>query len=138
MRTATLKPATFLNAADSLGTVESGKHADLVLLSWRQIAHPYLDPQTAVVDAIVQRAKTAGVAMVMVGGEVVVRDGRFTRIDREAALEELAASLRVDLKPEEERRRRLSREVFPVVKRFYDGWLDEGARQPFYRPSSRI
>jgi len=109
-----------------------------VLLSWRQIAHPYLDPQTAVVDAIVQRAKTAGVAMVMVGGEVVVRDGRFTRIDREAALEELAASLRVDLKPEEERRRRLSREVFPVVKRFYDGWLDEGARQPFYRPSSRI
>jgi len=25
-----------------------------------------------------------------------------------------------------------------VVKRFYDGWLDEGARQPFYRPSSRI
>ncbi len=103
-----------------------------------QIAHPYLDPQTAVVDAIVQRAKTAGVAMVMVAGEVVVRDGHFTRIDREAALEELAASLRVDLKPEEERRRRLSREVFPVVKRFYDGWLDEGARQPFYRPSSRI
>jgi len=86
---------------------------------------------------VVQRAKTSGVAMVMVAGEVVLRDGRFTRIDREAALEELAASLRVDLKPEEERRRRLSREVFPVVKRFYEGWLDEDARQPFYRPSSR-
>jgi 5-methylthioadenosine/S-adenosylhomocysteine deaminase len=77
------------------------------------------------------------VAMVMVAGEVVLRDGRFTRIDREAALEELAASLSVDLKPEEERRRRLSREVFPVVKRFYEGWLDEDARQPFYRTSSR-
>ena len=124
--------------AGHIGTLEPGRAADLVLLSWRQIAHPYLDHQTAVVDAIVQRAKTAGVAMVMVAGEVVVRDGHFTRIDREAALEELAASLRVDLKPEEERRRRLSREVFPVVKRFYDGWLDEGARQPFYRPSSRI
>ena len=124
--------------AAHIGTLEPGRAADLVLLSWRQIAHPYLDSQTAVVDAVVQRAKTAGVAMVMVAGEVVVRDGRFTRIDREAALEELAASLRVDLKPEEERRRRLSREVFPVVKRFYDGWLDEGARQPFYRPSSRI
>ncbi len=55
------------------------------------------------VDAVVQRAKTAGVAMVMVAGEVVLRDGRFTRVDREAALEELAASLRVPLKPEEER-----------------------------------
>jgi len=56
-----------------------------------------------VVDAVVQRAKTAGVAMVMVAGEVVLRDSRFTRVDREAALEELAASLRVPLKPEEER-----------------------------------
>src|SRR2546428_9325893 len=123
--------------AGHIGTLEPGRAADLVLLSWRPIAHPYLDPQTAVVDAVVQRAKTAGVALVMVAGEVVVRDGRFTRIDREAALEELAASLRVDLKPEEERRRRLSREVFPVAKRFYDGWLDESAREPFYRPSSR-
>src|SRR3989454_567611 len=124
--------------AGHIGTLEPGRAADLVLLSWRQIAHPYLDPQTAVDDAVVQRAKTAGVAMVMVAGEVVLRDGRFTRVDREAALEELAASLRVPLKPEEERRRRLSREVFPVVKRFYDGWLDENARQPFYRPSSRV
>jgi len=24
-----------------------------------------------------------------------------------------------------------------VMKRFYAGWLDEGTRQPFYRPSSR-
>ena len=123
--------------AGHIGTLEPGRAADLLLLSWKQVAHPYLDPLTSVVDAVVQRAKTSGVAMVMVAGEVVLRDGRFTRIDREAALEELAASLRVDLKPEEERRRRLSREVFPVVKRFYEGWLDEDARQPFYRPSSR-
>src|SRR6266851_3369122 len=120
--------------AGHLGTLEPGRAADLALFSWKQMAHPYLDPLTSVVDAVVQRAKTPGVAMVMVAGEVVMRDGRFTRIDREAALEELAASLRVDLKPEEERRRRLSREVFPVVKRFYDGWLDESAHEPFYRP----
>jgi len=49
----------------------------------------------------------------------------------------LAASFRVPLQPEEERRRRMAREVFPHVKRFYDGWLDESARDPFYRPSSR-
>jgi hypothetical protein len=38
---------------------------------------------------------------------------------------------------EDEDRKRLSREIFPVVQRFYDGWLDENARTPFYRPSSR-
>jgi 5-methylthioadenosine/S-adenosylhomocysteine deaminase len=75
---------------------------------------------------------------VMVAGDVVLRDGRFTRIDKERVLEELAASLRAPLTPEEEGRRRLARAVFPVVQRFYDGWLDEGARAPFYRPSSRV
>jgi len=73
----------------------------------------------------------------MVAGEVVLRDGRFTRIDKEATLRELAAALAVPPTAEEEARRRLSREVFPVVQRFYDGWLDESARVPFYRPSSR-
>ena len=137
-----LKMATEDGAATTpfgarIGTLEPGRAADLVLLSWRQIAHPYLDPLTSVVDAVVQRAKTSAVSMVMVAGEVVLRDGRFTRVDREAAVEELAASLRTNLTPEEKRRRRLSREVFPVMKRFYAGWLDEGTRQPFYRPSSR-
>ena len=137
-----LKMATEDGAATTpfgarIGTLEPGRAADLVLLSWRQIAHPYLDPLTSVVDAVVQRAKTSAVSMVMVAGEVVLRDGRFTRVDREAAVEELAASLRANLTPEEKRRRRLSREVFPVMKRFYAGWLDEGTRQPFYRPSSR-
>src|SRR5882762_2331010 len=78
-----------------------------------------------------------GVALVMVAGEVVLRDGRFTRIDKHAVLAELATSLRAPLTPEEDARRRLSREVFHVVKRFYGGWLDEGARVPYYRPSSR-
>jgi hypothetical protein len=74
----------------------------------------------------------------MVAGEIVLRDGRFTRVDKDAALAELAAALRAPLTAEEEGRRRLAREVFPVVKRFYDGWLDESAREPFYRPSSRV
>jgi hypothetical protein len=123
--------------AGHIGTLEPGKAADLVLLSWRQIAHPYLESDTGIVDAIVHRAKTAGVTLVMVAGEVVLRDGRFTRVDREAILDELARSLRVPLTPDEVARRELSRAVFPVVQRFYDGWLEESARDPFYRASSR-
>jgi len=138
LRMATEDGAATTPYAGRIGTLESGKAADIVLYSWRQIAHPYLDPDTAVVDAVVHRAKTSGVALVMVAGEVVLRDGRFTRLDKEAALEELAASLRAPLTPDEEARRRLSREVFPVLERFYDGWLDERSRLPFYRPNSRL
>ena len=39
LRTATLNPATFLEATDSLGTVDVGKVADLVLLH----ADPLID-----------------------------------------------------------------------------------------------
>jgi hypothetical protein len=74
---------------------------------------------------------------VLVAGEPVLRDGRVTRVNKADVLAALAASFRVPLQPEEERRRHLAREVFPHVKRFYDGWLDESARDPFYRPSSR-
>ena len=70
-------------------------------------------------------------------GEVVLRDGCFTRVDKASALAELAARLRAPLSPEEERRRRLAREIFPHVRRFYDGWLDAAPRDPFYAPSAR-
>ena len=137
-RMATEDGAATTPYAGHIGTLEPGKAADLVLLSWPQIAYPYLDPDTSVVDAVVHRAKQSGVALVMVAGEVVLRDGRFTRIDKEAALAELAAALGAPLTEEEEARRKLSRAVFPVVKTFYNGWLDENAHVPFYRPSARV
>jgi 5-methylthioadenosine/S-adenosylhomocysteine deaminase len=123
--------------ADEIGVIERGKAADLVLLPWKSIAEPYLDADTAVVDAVVHRARASAVDTVVVAGEVVLKDGRLTRVDKAAVLEELAAALRAPLQPHEERRRRLSEAVFPYVKRFYDGWLDEASRDPFYAPSSR-
>jgi 5-methylthioadenosine/S-adenosylhomocysteine deaminase len=123
--------------ADAIGTLERGKAADLVLMRWPQIAHPYLDQDAPVIDAVVHRAKTSGVETVLVGGEPVLRDGQFTRVNKADALEALAAALRAPLQPEEEHRRRLARDVFPLVKGFYDGWLDERTRDPFYRPSAR-
>jgi 5-methylthioadenosine/S-adenosylhomocysteine deaminase len=123
--------------ANSLGTLEPGKAADMVLMNWRQIAYPYLDQDTPVVDALVHRAKTSGVETVLVAGEPILRDGRFMRLNKADVLEELSAALRVPFHPSEERRRELSPAVFPHVKRFYDGWLNEQARDPFYRPSSR-
>jgi len=134
---ATAGGAATTGFADRIGAIEPGKAADLVLLPWRSVAHPYLDSGTSPVDAVVHRARAAAVDTVLVDGEVVLENGRFTRVDKAAVLEELAASLRVALRPDEERRRRLSREIFPHVRRFYDGWLDRVVHDPFYAPSSR-
>jgi 5-methylthioadenosine/S-adenosylhomocysteine deaminase len=123
--------------ADSIGTLEPGKAADLVLVNWQQIAYPYLDETAPVVDAIVHRAKTSGVETVLVAGEPVLQDGQFTRVNKAEVLRALADTLRVPFQAAEQSRRELSTAVFPYVKRFYEGWLDESTRDPFYRPSSR-
>jgi cytosine/adenosine deaminase-related metal-dependent hydrolase len=79
--------------ADRIGSLAVGKPAELVLIDWDKIAYPYLDPETPILDAVLQRGCTDAVDLVMVAGEVVYRDGRFTRVDRDAVLRELHQSL---------------------------------------------
>ena len=125
---------------DRIGTLEVGKAADLSVSSWKRIAYPYLDREVPIVDAVVQRARASGVETVLVAGEPVLRDGRFTKLNKAEVMEELVASLRVPLRPDEERRRELSRLVLPHCKRFYDneGYLEEKNWEPFYPTSSRV
>lgn len=72
----------------------------------------------------------------MIAGEVVMRERRFTRVDKDEVLRELAASLAVPLRPDEIRRRELTGELLPHVRRFYAGWhLGPGA--PYYTRNQR-
>ncbi len=122
-----------------IGTLEAGKAADIVVMNWKHIAYPYLDPDTPVVDALVHLARTSGVETVIVGGEPILRDGRFTRVNKEEALEALAASLRVPLKPHELKRRDVATKLFPHIRQFYadEGYLTEQEGVPFYHMNNR-
>ncbi len=91
---------------------------------------------TPVLDAVIQRAKTGGVRHVMCGGEAIYAGGRFTRVDQAAALKALHDDLAHALSDDEVERRKLSKALLPHVKRFYAGYMDPAAHQPFYRPSS--
>ncbi len=94
LRMATVGGAATTPYGSRIGTLAVGKAADLVLIDGDKLAYPYLDPETPVLDAVIQRrAKSDGVDLVMVAGEVVYEGGRFTRVDRDAALRELHASL---------------------------------------------
>jgi len=121
-----------------IGTLEPGRAADLVLIDWEKLAWPYLDAATPVLDAVLQRARSEGVDLVMVAGEVVFENGGFTRVDREATLRALHDDLCRALSEEEVERRRLAKELLPHVKRFYDGYFDPASHVPFYRTSSRV
>ena len=74
----------------------------------------------------------------MCDGEVVYKDGNFTRVDRDGALRALHEDLLKALSDEEVERRHLSKALLPHVKAFYADYFNPEQHQPFYRPSSRV
>jgi cytosine/adenosine deaminase-related metal-dependent hydrolase len=137
LRMATVGGARTTAFATDIGTLEVGRAADLVLIDWRQISYPYLDAETPLLDAVIQRAKAEGVKLTMCDGEVIYSDGKFTKVDRDAALAALHDDLKKALTAEEVERRNLSKALLPHVRSFYANYIDPQRHEPFYRTSSR-
>jgi 5-methylthioadenosine/S-adenosylhomocysteine deaminase len=138
LRMATAGGARTTPFGAGIGTLEVGKAADLVLIDWKHVAYPYLDPEMPLLDAVLQRAKTTGVRLTMCAGEVLYQDGRFTRVNRDGALQALHQDLRKALSDDEVERRKLSKTLLPHVRRFYADYIDPARHEPFYRQSSRV
>lgn len=83
VRAATIDGARALGMGDVLGSVETGKQADLVLLD---LDAPHLTPVHDVAALLVFAAGRGDVSDVFVAGERVVADRRSTRVDEEELL----------------------------------------------------
>jgi cytosine/adenosine deaminase-related metal-dependent hydrolase len=138
LRMATESGAGTTPFAGSIGRLEAGMAADLVLFDWPAVTFPYQDEELGFVDVLVQRAKVKAVHSVMIGGTFVYRERRFTQIDREAVLAGLAEALAKPKTQAERERMALAQAVMPHVRRFYDGYLEGLGDEPHYRPSGRF
>jgi cytosine/adenosine deaminase-related metal-dependent hydrolase len=138
LRMATIGGAKTTPYGTRLGTLEVGKAADMVLIAWNEISYPYLDEETPVLDAIIQRAKTEAVKIVMASGEILYENGKFTRVDRDDCLKQLSDILKRPLNAEEMDRRRLSKAILPYVKAFYEGYCNLDGSVPYYQQNSKI
>ncbi len=82
LRMATTCGARAVGAQDQLGTLEEGKRADLVVRRIdRPEAQPYAPPYTDPIQNVVLAGRESTIHTVVVAGEVVVSDGRSTRVD---------------------------------------------------------
>lgn len=138
LRMATEHGAATTPFSGRIGRLQPGMLADLVLIDWNAVTHPYQSPELGLVDVLVQRAKAGSVHSVMVGGEWVYRDRRFTRVDREAVLAGIADRMAQPLTAEEQQRTVFARQVMPHVRQFYQGYLDGLGHDPHYRTSARV
>jgi hypothetical protein len=98
-----------------------------VLLDLDAMAQPFLDPRMGLHDAPVHLARARHVETVMVGGEVLLSGGAFTRLDEAKVRGDLAASLDDDPDLFD-----LSRRLAPYVKRFHEARYPGFDAVPFY------
>ena len=133
LRMATEHGADTTPFGERIGRLSPGCAADLAIFDWNAVVRPWQSDDVALLDVLVQRARSRDVGTVMIAGEVVYADGRFARVDRDAVLDEIAARFARPLSAAESERRALARAVFPHVREFYDGYLDGLGDEPFYR-----
>ena len=114
---------------DRIGSLEKGKGADLVLMDLERLSKPYLDSSLSIVDVLLYRGKMIDIDTVMIAGELVYKDRKFTRLDYDDIVAQLAENLARDKTPGELERGRLGKELIPHLRRFYQGW-EMAERQP--------
>ena len=78
-----------INNIDGYGRVEKGAPADLTLLDYEAMAYDAVDGFSDEFDMFITRAANRYVDRVYVAGKEIVRDGKVTGIDLEAAEKEL-------------------------------------------------
>jgi 5-methylthioadenosine/S-adenosylhomocysteine deaminase len=82
---ATIDGARALGLEDEIGSIETGKRADLVLFDLNEVrTTPCPDP----VSAIVYAAEASNIRTVMIDGRILMREGKLTAFDEKAVLAE--------------------------------------------------
>lgn len=101
-----------------VGRLEPGRQADIVLLDREAVARPWLHPDTPIAEAVLHRAGKSAVRQVVVGGRLVVDDGRVTGVDRDAIMGEIRARLEHEPGAEAETRA-MVRAIQPYLETFH-------------------
>jgi cytosine/adenosine deaminase-related metal-dependent hydrolase len=107
---------------NEIGRIEVGRRADLVLIDFKRLSDPYLDPDTTVLDALIYRARSTDVQCVLIDGRIVYKDGQFTGVDRKEVMNKLRSDFARPPLPHELERKRLSAALFPYIRDFYKDW----------------
>ena len=135
---ATVNGAKATLFGDQVGTLEPGKRADMVLVSLERITEPYLDPSINIVDALLYRGRGLDVDTVLVDGEVLLKNRKFTRLDKEEIIGRLKESLSTPLAAHAIEYAEQGKKLLPYKQRFFKEHrpLERGTSHYYYNESS--
>jgi cytosine/adenosine deaminase-related metal-dependent hydrolase len=124
-RMATEGGAATTDFSDTIGRLDPGRDADVILIDAAGVASPHWDPEIPLVDALLHRAKAGDVHTSIVAGTIIMRDRKLLFVDKAALHAEISERLRAAPNQAERAGRRLARELAPYVEQFYAAWHDE-------------
>lgn len=118
----TIGGARSARLGSTVGSVEVGKRADLVLYDMNQLA---FTPRNRPELHLVYSENGSSIDMVFVDGRIVMQDNRLTLIDERAVLDELQAR-GPELRAWQDHLESLNRALLPAFDRQYAGVMDRG------------
>ena len=124
IRMATLNGAQAALQKDSIGKLEPGRAADIILVNLRTMTQPYLAPDIHMADAFVYRAKGTDVETVIIDGELVMENRKHLRFNKEDVLEQLRAAASQPPTAQDLQRADLFRQCRPVCVEFLNQYMD--------------
>jgi 5-methylthioadenosine/S-adenosylhomocysteine deaminase len=88
---ATIEGARAIGMDGSIGSLEEGKNADFIAIDLRKptMLPVYTNPMRNIVPNLVYSARGDEVALSVVDGKVIYRDGRVLAVDEEAVVNDL-------------------------------------------------
>ena len=119
---ATIGGSKVTTFGESIGTLEAGTKADIVLIDWNRITRSYISEDLPPLEALVSRARKDDVQTVMIDGDVVYDNGLFTNIDRDKIYEEISLELSSPTPTAVFEDRDLANQLDPHIREYYADW----------------
>lgn len=137
-RMVTENNARLLGYDHELGRLEVGRTADLVLMDYREMCRPFVEPSHDPVDTLLYRGSGRHVHTVMVAGRIVVRNGQLLTVDEDAIGSRLAEAAS---RPRTEKELALVQamdELRKHVVQYYNNWSGKVKIDAFFSVNSRV
>jgi cytosine/adenosine deaminase-related metal-dependent hydrolase len=130
--------AALLGFDKRIGRLAPGYLADMVLIDYKAMTHPYIDPAQDPIDALMYRGSNKYVDTVLVNGQTVVRDGSVLTLDEAAVCERLAEA---SSRPRSDKDKALIAAMDTLkaqAVKYYAGWTDKVTVAPYFLTNSRV
>lgn len=94
-RMGTINGAKALGLQDIAGSLKSGKKADVVLINLANIEGISAHPDLPIVDLLLIRGRSSDIDTVMVDGEILYQNGKFTKLNEAEIVQKLKESVKI-------------------------------------------